>query len=223
MSDFIVNAQVREETGTRAMRRMRIAKKVPAVVYGAGKDNQSIVLEHDPFMHQLEIEAFQNSILTLKASGNSQQVILREVQMHPFKPIVMHADFQRISATEKLHMSIPVHFTGEDDAPGVLLEGGIVSHLITEIDIVCLPADLPEYLEVDVSKLALGESVHLSEVTLPKDVEFVTPPEEDADHAVVSILQPRLEIDEDEAEDEEGIEAGGEETTDSEEESGDDS
>lgn len=192
MSDFTVNAAPRDQAGTSASRRLRHAKQIPAVVYGKGKDNRMLMLDHDEFKHQLEIEAFHNSILNLKSGGTSEQVILREVQMHPYKPIVMHVDFQRISATDKFHMSVPLHFIGEDRAPGVKTEGGIVSHLVTEVDITCLPADLPEYLEVDVSTLSLNESIHLSEIPLPDGVELTTTPVDEADHAVVSILMPRV-------------------------------
>lgn len=192
MSEFTVNAAPRGEAGTSASRRLRHAKRIPAVVYGKGKENRMLELEHDAFKHQLEIEAFHNSILNLQSGGTSEQVILREVQMHPYKPIVMHVDFQRISATDKIHMNVPLHFIGEDKAPGVKTEGGIVSHLMTEVDITCLPADLPEYLEVDVSGLSLNESIHLSEIRLPEGVEFTTAPMDETDHAVVSILMPRV-------------------------------
>jgi large subunit ribosomal protein L25 len=208
MSDFEVNAQPRTDAGTAASRRLRHAGQIPAVLYGTGKENTMLALDHDEFRHQLEIEAFRNSIIKLNAGGKTQQVILREVQMHPHKPVVMHVDFQRISATDKIHMNIPLHFTGEDRAPGVKIDGGIVSHLLNEIDINCLPADLPEYVEVDISALGLNQSVHLSEINLPDGVEFTTAPEGEYDHAVVSILMPKvaMEVGEEEGE-EEGVEA----------------
>ncbi|KAA3622900.1 MAG: 50S ribosomal protein L25/general stress protein Ctc [Proteobacteria bacterium] len=196
MSDFVVNAQLRSDFGTAASRRIRHEKKVPAVVYGTGKENAMLLLDHDEFKHQLEIEAFHNSVLKLKAGGKTEQVILREVQMHPHKPVVMHVDFQRISATDKLHMNVPLHFMGEEEAPGVKVEGGIVSHLMTELDISCLPGNLPEYVEVDVSGLSLNESIHLSQIALPEGVEFTHPPEGEGDHAVVSVVMPKVASDE---------------------------
>lgn len=204
MSDFVVNARSREDTGTSASRRMRHAKQIPAVVYGVGKENRLLVLDHDEFKHQLDIEAFHNSILKLNTGQGSEQVILREVQMHPHKPLVTHVDFQRISATDKITMSVPFHFMGEEEAPGVKTEGGIVSHQLTEISINCLPSDLPEYLSIDVSGMSLNDTIHLSEVTLPDGVEFSTHPEGESDHPVVSVMMPRVSVDEegDEVEDE---------------------
>ncbi len=208
MSDFTVNAEPRSETGTGSSRRLRGSNKIPAVVYGGGRDNQMLTLDHDSFLHQMEEEAFSNSILKLVAGGRPEQVILREVQMHPFKPRVLHVDFQRIRASEKIHMSVPVHFVGEASAPGVKIDGGIVSHLLTEVEITCLPADLPEFLEVDVSALGLGESIHLSGMKLPQGVELLHEATGDADHSVVSILAPKVSADEDDGE--EGDESGDE-------------
>ncbi len=214
MSDFQVQVTTRTDKGKATSRRMRHAKKIPAVVYGTGKESEMLSIDHDEFKHQLEVEAFHNSIIKLVNGGRTEQVILREVQMHPYKPIVMHVDFQRISATDKIHMNIPLHFIGEDKAPGVREEDGIVSHLMNEVDISCLPADLPEYLEIDVSGLHLNESIHLSEIKLPDGVEFTHPPEGEADHAVVSVLMPKVaaeegeEGEEGEERDDEAAEAG---------------
>lgn len=210
MSDFQVQVTTRTDKGTAVSRRMRHAKKIPAVVYGTGKDAEMVTIDHDEFKHQLEVEAFHNSIIKLVNGSRTEQVILREVQMHPYKALVMHVDFQRISATDKIHMNIPLHFMGEDNAPGVRLEGGIVSHLMNEVDISCLPGDLPEYVEIDVSALHLNESIHLSEITLPSGVEFTHPPEDETDHAVVSILMPKVAADELEEEGEEAEELEGE-------------
>ncbi len=222
MSDFQVNVTTRTDTGKAASRRMRHAKQIPAVVYGTGKDVEMLSIDHDEFRHQLEVEAFHNSIIKLVNGKRTEQVILREVQMHPYKPLVMHVDFQRISATDKIHMSIPFHFVGDDKAPGVRQEGGIVSHLMNEVDVVCLPGDLPEYVEVDVSAMQLNESIHLSEIALPEGVEYTHPPEGEADHAVVSILMPKVAAEEAE-EGEEGEELEGEEAEEAaaQEESGD--
>lgn len=207
MSDYQVKVTTRTDKGKAMSRRMRHAKKIPAVVYGTGKASEMLTIDHDEFKHQLEVEAFHNSIIKLVNGGRTEQVILREVQMHPYKPIVMHVDFQRISATDKIHMNIPLHFVGEDQAPGVREDGGIVSHLMNEVDISCLPADLPEYIEIDVSALHLNESIHLSEITLPEGVEHTHSPEGEADHAVVSVLMPKVAADDLEEEGEEGEDA----------------
>jgi len=207
MTDFIVNAEARSDTGTNANRRMRHAGQIPAVVYGAGKDNQNMVLEHDGFMHQLEVEAFQTSILELKCGGKSEQVILREVQMHPHKPIVMHVDFQRVKASERIHMMVPFHFVGDEEAPGIKVGGGILSHMMNEVDISCLPKDLPEFIEVDVSALELNESVHLSDIKVPEGIEITSLAHEGGDHTVAAILPPQKEVAEGE-EGEEGVEEG---------------
>ena len=169
---YVLAAHSREERGTAHSRRLRKQNQVPAVVYGAGKDNVALALNHTDMLHYVGVEAFHTALLDLNVDGKSEQVILRQVQMHPFKPLIMHLDFQRVSATEKLHIKVPVHVMGGDVAPGVKAEGGIVSHLITEIDISCLPKDLPEYLEVDISELELHQSVHLSDIKLPDGVEM---------------------------------------------------
>ncbi len=210
MSDFEVQVTTRSDKGTAVSRRMRHQKKIPAVVYGTGKDSEMVSIDHDEFKHQLEVEAFRNSIIKLKNGSRTEQVILREVQMHPHKPLVMHVDFQRISATDKIHMNVPLHFVGDDKTPGVKLEGGILSHLMNEVDINCLPGDLPEYIEVDVSGLALNESIHLSEITLPEGVEYTHPAEGEADHAVVSVVMPKVAAEEEGEEGEDGDEAEGE-------------
>jgi len=214
MSDYQVNAEVRENSGTGDSRRMRHANRVPGVVYGAGKDNAFISLDHDAFMHQLAEEGFHTAIITLESGGRSEQVILREVQMHPEKPKVMHVDFQRVRATEKIHMNVPLHFINEDDCPGVRNDGGIISHLMNEVDVSCLPKDLPDYLEVDVSGLNLNESLHLSDMTVPEGVEITSLAHEGGDHTVVAVLPPKISGEE--AEGEEG-EEGADATDDSDE------
>ncbi|HCK76759.1 MAG TPA: 50S ribosomal protein L25 [Gammaproteobacteria bacterium] len=192
-SNHVLNAQPREVSGTGASRRQRRDSHVPAVVYGAGKDNETVTLDHDQVMHSLEKEAFHSVIIDLKTGTGSQQVILREVQMHPHRPLVLHMDFQRIKATEKLHMKIPLHFDGADVAPGVKVEGGILAHAMTELDITCLPKDLPEYIAVDVSELGMNESVHLSDIKLPEGVELTgTAYHEGEDPAVATIAPPKV-------------------------------
>ncbi|MHB8254020.1 MAG: 50S ribosomal protein L25/general stress protein Ctc [Acidiferrobacter sp.] len=168
---FELNAESRSEKGTGASRRLRRAGKVPAILYGAGKEPVSLSIEHDPLWHHTRHEAFFTSILSIKVNGKIiDQAIVRDLHMHPYKPRVSHLDLQRVSATERLHLPVPLHFIGQESAPGVKLEGGLVAHLMTEVDVSCLPSQLPEFLVVDVSGLHVGESIHLSNLTLPEGV-----------------------------------------------------
>jgi len=209
-----IQTQPRDAHGTADARRLRHAGMIPAVLYGEGKDTEHVVLHHDEMLHNLEKESFTASILTVKTGKGAQQVILRDVQMHPYKAQVMHIDFLRISATEAMTIKVPVHLLGEDDAPG-MNEGGILTQSMHEIDITCLPKDLPEYLEIDISSLELGESLHMSDLKLPEGVQltgFMYIDEEDeqamqdADHAVVAIVAPRAPSEEPEDADLEGDE-----------------
>jgi len=207
-SNYVLNAQSRDVFGTGASRRQRLDGYVPAVVYGAGKGNETVTLDHYQVMHSLEKEAFHSAIIDLKTDAGSQQVILREVQMHPHRPLVLHMDFQRIKATEKLHMKIPLHFEGADTAPGVKVDGGILAHTMTELDITCLPKDLPEYIAVDVSALGMNESLHLSDIQLPEGVELtVTAYHEGEDPTVATVTMPKVVEEEEEALPEDGEEA----------------
>lgn len=190
-SQYELNAEKRDAKGTGASRRLRHVSKIPAVLYGGDKDPEMLAFDHDTIFHLLEQEAFHTAILNVKADGAAQQAILRDVQMHPFKPRVMHLDLQRISANEKIHMSVPFHFVGEDVAPGVKLEGGLVAHLLTETDVACLPKDLPEYLEVNLSGLHKNESVHLSDIKLPDGVELTILTHGGDDLAVATITTVR--------------------------------
>ena len=208
MSDsHTIIAEIRDVQGTGASRRLRHAGKIPAVLYGSGKDPVMVTLNHNRLYHNLEDESFHSSILTVEVEGKKEKAILRDVQMHAYKQLIMHVDLQRVSATEKIHMSVPLHYTGGDEAPGVKIENGIVSHLITELDIICLPDDLPEFLSVDVSELHIGDSIHLSEVTLPEGVESTTLSHGGDDLAVVTVVTVRASVEEDvEAAEEEGEE-----------------
>jgi len=199
----LLNAELREAKGTGASRRLRLAGKVPAVMYGAGRDPVNLSLDHDEIFHNLENESFHTAILEVRAGGDSQQAILRDVQMHPFKPRILHVDLQRVSATEKLHMKVPLHFIGEDTCPGVKTQGGLVSHLMTEVDVTCLPSQLPEYIEADVSNLNLNESLHLSELKLPEGVEITSLAHGGEDHAIASVQIVRHVVEEEVAEGEE--------------------
>ncbi|RLK51474.1 LSU ribosomal protein L25P [Alkalispirillum mobile] len=205
-----LDAELRTETGRGASRRLRRAKRVPAIIYGGHKDPKAITLNLLQLDRLMQEEAFYSQILTITVDGTQEQAIVKDLQRHPFKPLVEHVDLQRVVANEKVHTGVPVHFINEDKAPGIK-SGGIIHHDANEIQIACLPKDLPEYLEVDVAELELGKSIHLSEVPLPAGVEI---PElaqgEDHDHPVVSIHASRKsktgEGDE-EAEGEDGEEA----------------
>lgn len=168
-----INAVKRDVKGTGASRRARRAGNVPGVVYGAGKDAVNLELNHKELFLQFRHEAFHASILDLIVEGKKESVVLRDYQMHPVRNTIQHIDFQRVSATEKIHVKVPFHFLNEEVAPGVKLGGGIVAHILTEADVSCLPKDLPEFIEVDVAALELGDSVHLSQIKLPNGVEFV--------------------------------------------------
>lgn len=193
---FELVGEIRNDTGRGASRRLRRADKVPAIVYGAGKAPVNVVFDHDSVVNHLRHEAFFSHILDIKVGGESEKAILRDVQRHPSKPRVLHMDFQRISATEKLHMRIPLHFTNEDKAPGVKVGGGLVSHLMTDVEIACLPANLPEYIEVDVSALEVGDVLHLSDLKLPSGVELpaLAHDDEEYDLPVVTIYIPRAAV-----------------------------
>lgn len=210
-SNYELSTQSRDSFGTGASRRQRRENLVPAIVYGAGKDNESVMLDHDQVMHSLEKEAFHSAIIDLKTDKGSQQVILREVQMHPHRQLVMHVDFQRVRASEKLHMKVPLHFEGSDVAPGVKTDGGILSHPITELDITCLPRDLPEFIAVDVSELNLNESLHLSNIKMPEGVELTaTAFPEGEDPTIATISPPKVveeEVVEEAADQEAGVDA----------------
>ena len=202
---FELNAEKRETKGTGASRRLRRSGKIPAVIYGGTKDVNMVMFEHAPVYHMLENEAFHTSILTVNYEGSSDQVILRDLQMHPFQQLIVHMDLQRVSATEKIHMSVPLHFIGEEIAPGVKQQGGIVSHLLNELDITCLPHQLPEFLTADVSNLHVGESVHISDLPLPEGVEITAIAHGGDDLAVATVVMTGGGAEEEEAE--EAVEA----------------
>lgn len=185
-----IKAVKRDVKGTGASRRLRRAGNVPGVVYGGGKDAVNIELNHKELFLQFRHEAFHASILDLNVDGKKESVLLRDYQMHPVRNTIQHVDFQRVSTTEKIHVKVPFHFINADVAPGVKLGGGIVAHIMTEADVSCLAKDLPEFIEVDVAKLEMGHSIHLSEIKLPKGVEFVQLAHGD-DAAVASIAKTR--------------------------------
>ena len=190
---FELEAATRADIGKGASRRLRREQgQIPGVVYGADKPAQSIVLDHDKVLHAQEEEAFYSSIIGLKIDGKKQDVQIKAIQRHPFKPKLMHVDFQRVKAGVEMKVNAPLHFIGEDAAPGVK-DGGVISHLTTEVEIACLPKHLPEYLEVNVGELALDESLHLSDIVLPEGVKITALlAEEPNDAAIVSLHVPKV-------------------------------
>ncbi len=162
----------RSVQGTGASRRLRRSGRVPGILYGAGKDALSIELDHNDLYHKLRQEAFHSSVLTIKMAGEEQPALLRDVQMHPFKQIVLHVDFLRVDATRKIHMKVPFHFINGEISPGVKLSGANISHILNEVEVLCLPGDLPEFIEVDLKNLTIGHSLHLADISAPAGLEF---------------------------------------------------
>ncbi|MCC5858703.1 MAG: 50S ribosomal protein L25/general stress protein Ctc [Ectothiorhodospiraceae bacterium] len=206
-----LNAESRADTGKGASRRLRRAKQVPGIVYGAGKEPKMIQVSAFELARLMETEAFYSQIIDLMVDGKKQQSVLKDMQRHPFKDRVLHVDFQRVKAGEKLHVSVPVHFLNEDTCKG-LKAGGVLHRDMNEVPIISLPKDLPEYLEVDLADLGVGDAIHLSQLTLPAGVEFEAfahgGDAHDHDLPVVSIVQPRAARAEEAGE--EGEEAGAE-------------
>lgn len=173
-TDFTLHAKGREVSGKGASRRLRrLAGEIPAIVYGGKKDPQSLTLIHKDVLKALENEAYYSHIISLDVDGKSQDVVLKDVQRHPAKTAILHLDFLRINKTTALTIRVPLHFINEDNCVGVKKEGGIISHTMSELEVQCLPKDLPEFIEVDVSELALGSTLHISDIKLPKGVESV--------------------------------------------------
>ncbi|MBW8371369.1 MAG: 50S ribosomal protein L25/general stress protein Ctc [Thiobacillus sp.] len=168
-----VIATKRELQGTGASRRLRHAGKVPGIVYGGTAAPVQIELDHNALYHALRKEAFHASVLMLNIGGAKESVLLRDTQWHPYKQQVLHIDFQRVDKTHKIHVKVPLHFLNEDTAPGVKTGGGKVSHVVTEIDVTCLPGNLPEFITVDMGALEIGHSIHANDLTLPEGVELV--------------------------------------------------
>ncbi|NOX42559.1 MAG: 50S ribosomal protein L25/general stress protein Ctc [Gammaproteobacteria bacterium] len=172
-TEFVLNAELRTDMGKGAVRRMRRAEKIPAIIYGTGSEPVMLSFLHKDIKRQLENEAFYSNILTVDLDGKKQQAVLKDLQRHPSKPKILHLDLLRVSATEKITMQVPLHFTGEEIAPGVKEGGGLISHQMSNVEIRCLAKDLPEFLEVDMSNLGMNESVHLVDIKLPDGVEMV--------------------------------------------------
>ncbi len=207
---FELNAEPRTDKGKGASRRLRHAGKVPVIMYGGGKDPESLALSQNELLRNLEHEAFYSHILTVKVGGTETQAILRDLQRHPSRPIILHMDLQRINAAEKLKTHVPLHFVGEDTAPGVKA-GGLVSHELTDVLVECLPKDLPECIEVDISALDVGDSIHLSGLTVPEGVTLIELARgEGHDLGVVSIHAKRVAEEVEEAPTEAAAEGEGE-------------
>ena len=192
---FVVNAELRADMGKGASRRLRRTGKVPAVIYGGKDAAQQLSLSHHEMKKHLETEAFYSHILTLKIEGKDQQAVLKDIQRHPAQPILMHFDFQRIYADQVIRMHVPLHFTGVEMSPGVKLNSGVVEHYQVQVEVDCLPKDLPEFIPVDMSKLDLNDTVRLSQLTVPAGVALVELKQKN-DALVAAIHPPRAIVEE---------------------------
>jgi large subunit ribosomal protein L25 len=192
-----ISARKRETQGTSAARRLRRKGLVPGIIYGGDQGAVNIELDHKALYLNLRNERFHASILTLELAGAKEQVLLRSVSMHPFKPQVQHVDFQRVLKDKKLHMKVPLHFANAEKSPGVKDQGGVVSHVLNELDITCFPDDLPEFVEVDLGNLSVGNSIHVRDLKLPKGVELAL--KKDENPVVATVVVPQLITEEEEA------------------------
>ena len=199
MTDFELTANSREDKGKGSSRRLRrLAGKVPAIIYGGKKEPESISMLHKDIAHSLANEAFYSRIITLNVEGKSQDVILKDVQRHPAKSVIMHVDFQRVSKNVKLTTRVPLHFINEEECVGVKQQGGLISHTMTELEISCLPVNLPEYLEVDMAQVELDVTLHISDIKLPEGVESIALSHgEEQDQAIASVHVPKVVVEED--------------------------
>jgi len=210
--EFELNCSVREDLGKGASRRLRrLNESIPAVLYGGKKDPVSLTIAHKDIAKATENEAFFSHIITLNIDSKKEPAVIKALQRHPAKPFILHADFQRVDMKQELHVKVPIHFLNEEKCVGVKLGGGIIRHTLNEIEIVCLPKDLPEYIEVDMEEIDLNQSVHLSDITFPEGVRSVALSHgEESDLNVASVSLPRGGMEEEEeaaaAEGEEGAE-----------------
>tara|TARA_Y100000768_G_scaffold238733_1_gene180710 strand:- start:105 stop:803 length:699 start_codon:yes stop_codon:yes gene_type:complete len=196
--DFVINAEKRDRKGTSSSRNIRREGFVPGIIYGAGKKEQTISLQKHEIAKNLEQDAFYSQVLDISLEGKKEQVILRDIQRHPAKREILHMDFQRVKADQKINVTIPLNFVNEDVAPGVKVDGGIISHLMTEIEIICLPADIPENITVDLIDLQIDQPMHLSELKLPNGVEItqMQHSDEESDAAIVVIHKAKVVVEE---------------------------
>jgi large subunit ribosomal protein L25 len=202
---FEFTAFPRAGEGRGASRRLRRSGRAPGIVYGGTVAPQPIEIDHNALFHALRNEAFHSSILTMKLADGATKVLLRDVQMHPFKNEILHVDFQRVDENRKIHMKVPLHFVNAEISPAVKVGGALVSHVVNEVDVACLPKDLPEFIEVDLSHLESGKAIHLSELKLPEGVIAVVHGK--TDPVVASAVVPRAHV---EAEEEAAAAAGAE-------------
>jgi len=192
-----ISARKREVQGTNASRRMRRSGMVPGILYGGDKNPVNIELDHQALILNLRSEKFHASILTLDVGGTKEQVLLRSVNMHPYRPQVQHVDFQRVSKDRKIQMKVPLHFINAEKSPGVKEQGGVVNHVLNELNVSCFPGDLPEFVEVNLEHLAVGKPIHVRDVPLPKGVEAVLHRNENP--SVATVVVPALITEEEEA------------------------
>jgi len=189
-----VVATTRQAQGTGASRRLRHQNKVPGILYGGKSDAVNIELDHNPLFHSLKREKFHASVLDMELDGRSERVLLRDFQMHPYRPLVLHIDFQRVAEDQKIHVRVPLHFVGAENAPAVKLDGAILGHVRSEVDISCLPRDLPEFIEVDLSQLTAQDTVHVRDLKLPPGVSAALRGKENP--VVVSVTLPSVQQEE---------------------------
>ncbi|MGD2167992.1 MAG: 50S ribosomal protein L25/general stress protein Ctc [Gammaproteobacteria bacterium] len=188
--DFELAAEAREASGRAGSRRLRNTGKVPAVVYGGGQPPSSVTLDHNSLLHQMEHEAFYTSILKLHIGKESESVVVKDVQRHPARHQILHLDLLRVRADEAITLHVPIHYVNEDTSIGVKTQGGVVEHLLSDVEVSCLPKDLPEYIEVDVSAVELDQILHLSDLKLPEGVRIAAL-DHGSDHAIFAIHAPR--------------------------------
>lgn len=180
-SSFVFEAEARARTGRGDARRVRQAGKVPAILYGGGQNPAGLVLDHNKVLKSLENEAVYSHVLTLNIDGKEEKAVLKDLQRHPSRPVIMHMDFQRVSAAEKIRVHVPLHFINQDISVGVK-KGGVVAHNMVDVEVICLPEHLPEFLEVDLAQVDVGQSVHLSELKVPEGVDIVALSHGGAEH-----------------------------------------
>jgi large subunit ribosomal protein L25 len=204
-----LNATLRDDMGKGASRRLRHTNKLPGIVYGAGKDPVSITLEQKDVQHELPNEDFYSQILSLSIDGKAEDVLLRDIQHHPYKQEVMHMDFVRIDPKHVVHVHTPLHFVGEEESPGIKTEGGVVSHVMMEVEMECLPKNIPQHIEVDLSGMHVGDIIHLSDLNLPEGVEVLALKQgEEHDSAVVTMHARKVAVEAEEGEEAAEGEAG---------------
>ena len=197
---FELNATKRTLQGSGASRRLRRANKVPGIIYGGAANPVVIELDHNDLLLALRKEAFHSSVITVKVDGAAETVLLRDSQMHPYKALVLHVDFLRVDATHAIHQKVPLHFVNADIAVGVKVGGGVVSHAMNEIDVSCLPQDLPAFIEVDLKDLVAGQTLHVSQLTYPKGVKPVMHGEDDPVVVAITVKKAAAEAAEGEGE-----------------------